>query len=227
MNPEITVAIIEDDPQVLATATAVVAGTPGMTVAGRFDTGAEALKTIPGLRPDVILCDLKLPDMSGDAIVTELRRKGVRSEVIVVTVHDDPDSVFAALRAGANGYLTKPVPPAELVGAIMQIHAKGAPMSAPIARRVLEVLRVPGTASGDSELGVLTPRELEVLDLLSQGFRYKEIAAKLGVSVPTVTTHLHRTYEKLHVTSATAAVGKFLGGAKTPPAPGTGASAGA
>ncbi|MCB1128398.1 MAG: response regulator transcription factor, partial [Verrucomicrobiae bacterium] len=161
-------------------------------------------------------CDLRLPDMTGDAVVTELRHRGVKSEVIVVTVHDDPDSVFTALKAGANGYLTKPVPPADLVAAIVQIYAKGAPMSAPIARRVLDVLRAPGSASVDSELNVLTPRELEVLELLSQGFRYKEIAAKLGVSVPTVTTHLHRTYEKLHVSGATAAVGKFLGGNKMP-----------
>jgi DNA-binding NarL/FixJ family response regulator len=216
MNPEITVAIIEDDPQVLDTAVAVVDGTPGMRVIGRFSNGASALETVPNLKPDVILCDLRLPDMTGDAIVTDLRRQGVKSEVIVVTVHDDPDSVFTALKAGANGYLTKPVPPAELVGAITQVHSKGAPMSAPIARRVLDVLRAPGAASGDSELGVLTRRELEVLELLSQGFRYKEIAAKLGVTVPTVTTHLHRTYEKLHVTSATAAVGKFLGASKMP-----------
>ncbi|MCP5524599.1 MAG: response regulator transcription factor [Verrucomicrobiales bacterium] len=216
MNPEIKVAIIEDDPQVLANAAAIVEGTPGMKVTGRFDTAKEALESIPRLRPDVILCDLRLPDMTGDAVVTELRHRGVKSEVIVVTVHDDPDSVFTALKAGANGYLTKPVPPADLVAAIVQIYAKGAPMSAPIARRVLDVLRAPGSASVDSELNVLTPRELEVLELLSQGFRYKEIAAKLGVSVPTVTTHLHRTYEKLHVSGATAAVGKFLGGNKMP-----------
>lgn len=211
MNVEISVAIIEDDPQVMATTSAVVEGTPGMKVSGRFDTGAKALEGVPDLRPDVVLCDFELPDMRGDAIVAELRQRGVKSEVIVVTVHDDPERVFSALKAGANGYLTKPVPPAELVAAITQVHGKGAPMSAPIARRVLDALRSPVSASGDPGLSVLTPRELEVLELLAQGFRYKEIAAKLGVSLPTVTTHLHRTYEKLHVSSATAAVGKFLG----------------
>lgn len=210
MDLEISVAIIEDDPQVLATVSAVVGGTPGMQVCGCFDTGAQALQTIPELRPDVILCDFQLPDMRGDAIVAGLRQRGVKSEVIVVTVHDDPECVFAALKAGANGYLNKPVPPAELVDAIVQVYGKGAPMSAPIARRVLDALRSPGSASGDSELRELTPRELEVLELLAQGFRYKEIASKLGISLPTVTTHLHRTYEKLHVSSATAAVGKFL-----------------
>ncbi|RME92320.1 MAG: DNA-binding response regulator [Verrucomicrobia bacterium] len=211
MSRPIRVAIVEDDPQLRSTFCAVIEGTPGLERVVAAASAEEALRVFPGLTLDVILCDLSLPRMQGDELVAQLRQLGVKAEVIVVSVHDDPDSIFKALRAGANGYLVKPVSPVELVEAIKQVHAKGAPMSGPIARRVIEAFRTGPGAKGRADLAMLTPRETEVLELLAQGFRYKEIAAKLGVSVPTVTTHLHRIYDKLHVTSATAAVGKYFG----------------
>lgn len=211
MSRSIRVALVEDDPQLRATYCAVLDGTPGLQRVAAAASSEEALHTLPGLEIDVVLCDLSLPGIQGDELVAQLRRLGLKAEVIVVTVHDDPDSIFKALLAGANGYLVKPVSPVELVEAIKQVHAKGAPMSGPIARRVIEAFRTGPAAKGRADLAMLTPRETEVLELLAQGFRYKEIAAKLGVSVPTVTTHLHRIYDKLHVSGATAAVGKYFG----------------
>jgi DNA-binding NarL/FixJ family response regulator len=209
MAEGIRVAIVEDDTQTLASFGAIIEGTPGLALVGRYTSAEEAVKKLPGTAVDVVLTDLEMPGMSGSKLVKELRRHGVKAEVVVVTVHDEPDTIFSVLQAGANGYLVKPLTPARLVEAIQEVHAKGAPMSGPIARLVINTFRE-RSLEAESELDVLTNREREVLEQLARGYRYKEIAANLCVSVRTVTTHLHRIYEKLHVGNATAAVGKYL-----------------
>jgi DNA-binding NarL/FixJ family response regulator len=127
--------------------------------------------------------------------------------VIMITVYDDSDSVFESLAAGASGYLLKPVQLAQLVAAIEEVQAGGAPMSMSIARRVVQTFQKPAPAAGaDAELW---PRETEILSLLAKGFLKKEIAEQLGISYWTVQTHVGRIYKKLHVHSRAQAVAKF------------------
>jgi DNA-binding NarL/FixJ family response regulator len=128
---------------------------------------------------------------------------------MMLTVFEDHDRIFQSLAAGASGYLLKQTPPAKLLEAITELHRGGAPMSTQIARRVVEVFQQPAP-SGDATVG-LSPREKEIIALLGKGFLYKEIASQLGISVETVRTHIHNTYEKLHVRSRTEAVMKVFG----------------
>lgn len=207
-RPPIRVAIIEDHSEVRGYLRAVVSGTPGMTCVGDFPSARPFLKCECVLEPDVVLLDLEMPGMSGIECALELRSRGRKAEILMLTIHDDSEYLFPALAAGACGYLIKPVEPATLIEAIKSLHAGGAPMSGPIARRILAHFREYQARSAHAE--PLTQRECDVMEELTDGSTYQCIANKLGIQRSTVQSHLHRIYEKLHVHNAAAAVARFL-----------------
>jgi DNA-binding NarL/FixJ family response regulator len=155
-----------------------------------------------------VLMDINLPHMSGIECVRRLRERLPKTQVLMLTVYEDSDSIFRALRAGASGYLLKRSEPEQLLEGIRDVFQGGSPMTSQIARKVVQTFRASDEAQ-DLSLK-LTEREAEILDYLAKGYANKEIADKLQVSVPTVRTHLRSIYEKLHVHSRTEAVAKYL-----------------
>jgi len=154
--------------------------------------------------------DINLPGMSGIECVVRMKVRRPATQVLMLTMYEDSELIFESLRAGASGYLLKNQPATELVQAIEQGHAGGAPMSMRIARKVVAYFQQ--ISQPRSEMEQLTRREQEILALLARGYLYKEIADLLGISLSTVRTHLHAIYKKLHVQSRTEAVVKYLGG---------------
>lgn len=206
-----SIAIVEDNPGLGDSLRMVVESTPECRCAGVWRSGEEALRELPALKPDVVLMDIHLPGITG--IETTARLKAVLPDVLVmmVTVYRDHDKIFEALKAGASGYLLKRSSPAEVRKAILDLCGGGAPMSAEIARRVVEAFHKPPMPAGQAviEGTQLTKRETEILDLLSGGLANKEIADRLGLSTETVRVHLKRIYDKLHVRSRTEAAIKY------------------
>ena len=152
--------------------------------------------------------DINLPGMNGVECVRRLKELAPDSLVIMLTVYEDTENIFNALAAGASGYLLKRTPRAEVLDAIREVHRGGSPMTTHIARKVVQSFQQTGASSQPTES--LSPREQEVLDCLSKGFLYKEIADKLGIGYETVHTYIRRIYEKLQVRTRTEAVAKFL-----------------
>jgi len=203
-----TVAIVEDDAGIREDLVALLNGSPGYRCVGACASGEEALIEIPFWRPAVVLMDINLPQMSGIECVARLKAKMPDLLVLMLTVYEDGDSIFRALKAGASGYLVKRLASDKLLEAIQEVTAGGAPMSCHIARKVVQFFNQAGPSPEMSEN--LTPRELEILDLLVAGCFFKEIADQLGISGETVRTHVNHIYRKLHVRSRTEAVVKYL-----------------
>jgi DNA-binding NarL/FixJ family response regulator len=208
MTPTITVSLIEDHARTRETLTKLIDATEGLRCISSYGSGEAALEKIPLDRPDVALVDINLPGMNGVECVAKLRQVMPSLRLLMLTTYEQSDVVFNALRAGASGYLLKNLPPEELTEALKAVYAGGAPMSMQVARKVVEFFHQP--AKPESDLDVLTQREREVLALLANGLRYKEIASQLNVSLNTVRTHATHIYEKLHVQSRTEATVKFL-----------------
>ncbi len=203
----IEVAIVEDDDRVRASLARLVARAEGLRCASQYGDAENALHSLPALKPDVVLMDVKLPRMSGIECVAQLKPLLPATQFIMLTVYQDNDLIFRALAAGATGYLLKRTRGPQLAAAIRDVHQGGSPMSNDIARKVVEFFRREAPpAPGE----MLTSREQEVLTLLSKGFLYKEIAEKLGVGYDTVHTHVRRVYEKLQVHSRTQAAALHL-----------------
>jgi DNA-binding NarL/FixJ family response regulator len=210
----IRVALVEDDPQVRDGLALLIDASPGFRCVAALATAELALARIPEAQPDVVLMDIRLPGMSGIECIRQLKRVNPALQIMMLTVFEDHDRIFQSLAAGASGYLLKQTPPDRLIEAIADLHGGGAPLSAPIARRLVEHFQVPAKPS---EAGaVLSPREHEILQWLAKGFLYKEIAEQLGLSVETVRTHIRNIYEKLHVRSRTEAVMKIFGALSQP-----------
>ena len=171
-------------------------------------SGEEAIKTAVSLQPDVVLMDINLPGMNGVECVRQLKQVAPAIQVVMLTVYEDTDNIFNALAAGASGYLLKRTRSAELLQSLREVHRGGSPMTTHIARKVVQSFQKSGPSPQPTEN--LSQREQEVLDCLSQGFLYKEIADKLGISYETVHTYIRRIYEKLQVRTRTEAVAKFL-----------------
>ncbi|MBI1842790.1 MAG: response regulator transcription factor [Verrucomicrobia bacterium] len=170
-------------------------------------TAEEALRVIPKQRPDIVLMDIQLPNISGIECTAQLKQLLPAVQIIMVTVYEDTDRIYKALRAGACGYLLKRCSPEELISAIREVQQGGAPMSREIARKVIASFQESITATAEVE--DLSPREREILELLAQGLANKEIAQRVGVSDGTVRWHLRHVYNKLHVRSRTEAALKF------------------
>lgn len=204
------VAVVEDDPRYRNFLRTLLEEAPGFRCVGAFSSVETALPVIESEPPDLLLLDLQLPGMPGEQSIAEFRRRVPRLEVVVLTFHQDPHRLFPCLEAGAVGYLTKPIGPADLMSALQEVRAGGSPMSGPIARLVLRSFQNRGSSC--SELESLTSRELEVLREIAAGSVPKEVAATLGIAVRTVQTHLRNIYEKLHVHSRSQAVACYLKG---------------
>jgi DNA-binding NarL/FixJ family response regulator len=204
----ITVSIVEDNEQLRETLARVIGRAEGFRCVSHYGDAESALKALPRDNPAVVLMDINLPGMNGVECVRRLRQIAPSIQVVMLTVYEDTDNIFNALAAGAAGYLLKRTKSAELLEAIREVHRGGSPMTTHIARKVTQSFQRAGPSPQAAEN--LSEREQEVLDCLSQGFLYKEIADKLGISYETVHTYIRRIYEKLQVRTRTEAVAKFL-----------------
>lgn len=207
-DPIIDVAIVEDNSALANGLRKIIESASDFRCLGVWTTAEEALKKIDAFCPQVVLMDINLPGMSGIQATALIKQHLPEVQVIMVTVYRDHDQIFAALKAGASGYLLKRSTPEEVRQAIRDVKSGGAPMSAEIARRVVEAFHQPMKAKVDEDMK-LSKRETEILEHLTKGLANKEIADRLDISVETVRVHLCRVYEKLHVHSRTEAAMKF------------------
>jgi DNA-binding NarL/FixJ family response regulator len=204
----ITVSIVEDNEQLRNTLARVISRAEGFRCVSQYGDAESALVGLPKDRPQVVLMDINLPGMNGVECVRNLKHVLPELQVVMLTVYEDTENIFNALAAGAAGYLLKRTKSAELLAALHEVHRGGSPMTTHIARKVTQSFQKAGPSPLSTEN--LSEREQQVLDCLSQGFLYKEIADKLGVSYETVHTYIRRIYEKLQVRTRTEAVAKFL-----------------
>ena len=201
------IAIVEDNKVIRESLTEFVHADPECQCVCACATAEEALKVIPKHQPDIVLMDIQLPNMSGIECTAQLKQLLPSVQIIMVTVYEDTERIFKALRAGACGYLLKRCAPEELISAIREVRQGGAPDVAgnrPQGHRFIS-----GTGDGGHGSGRLSPREREILELLASGFPNKQIAARLGLTDGTVRWHLRHVYHKLHVRSRTEAALKF------------------
>lgn len=205
----ITVAIVEDDAQVRHSLEGIVKRGTGVLCTGAFGSAEEALRELPRLHPRVVLMDINLPGMDGVECVRKLSGLLPEMQMVMLTVYDNTDAIFNSLAAGASGYLLKPVSAAQLLAAVKDVYAGGAPMTSNIVRKVVQTFKQPGATARETEN--LSAREQEVLDYLAKGYLYKEIAEQLGIGYGTVHTYIERIFKKLHVRSRAQAVAKYLG----------------
>jgi len=205
----ISVAIVEDNPEVRSNLSRYIDGAPGFTCACVCASAEEALRVIPQSPPDVVLMDIQLPGMSGITCTSSLKEVLPSVPVMMLTVYEDTDMIFNALKAGASGYLLKRTDPARVLEAVTELHHGGAPMTGQIARKVIASFHhiKPKERAEDK----LTRREEQILELLAQGYVTKEIASKLNITAATTCFHLKHIYDKLHVRSRVEAVIRYLG----------------
>ena len=201
-----TVVIVEDDGGLREQLVQILDSASDIKCLGAYRSGEEALPQILEKRPEVVLMDIKLPGMSGIQCVTEIKKVIPDMQILMVTIYEDSERIFRALKAGANGYLVKSGPPEQLLESIRDVHKGGAPMSSHIARKVVKHFHLIGPSVTETEN--LSPREREVLDLLGQGFIYKEIGDKLNIGPETVRTYVKNICQKMHVRGRIEAVAK-------------------
>tara|TARA_Y100000766_G_scaffold114617_1_gene98394 strand:- start:6558 stop:7220 length:663 start_codon:yes stop_codon:yes gene_type:complete len=210
-SKQIQVWLVEDNEVFRRNVQRVINSLEGMTCEGSFDSAEatfKALQTNPA--PDVILLDVQLPGVDGIAALTEFREAIPETRVIILTVFDDADKIFRAVCAGASGYVLKASGTDKIGEAIRQVMGGGAPMTPEVAKKVLDAFANSDLLPSEKGDYGLTAREQEILRLLAEGLLKKEIADALSISVNTVSTHLRRVYDKLHVNTNTGAVAKAL-----------------
>jgi len=203
----IKIAIVEDNKTTREGLETIVNLSPDFRCICTCSTAEEALRVLPQHKPELVLMDIQLPNMSGVDCVARLKELLPSVKAIMVTVYEDPDRIFRALRAGASGYLLKRSTPEEVLNAMREVQQGGGAMSGEIARKVIGYFREQTSAS--TEFEQLTSREREVLELVVHGLSNKEICERLSVTVDAVRWHLKHIYQKLHVHSRTEAVLKF------------------
>ncbi|MBE2229716.1 MAG: response regulator transcription factor [Chitinophagaceae bacterium] len=212
---QITVFIVDDNRELRNALEEIVSMSEGYRCTGTASSAEEAVDRIPICRPDVVLMDINLgTEESGIDVVRMLKPRVPDTNFMICTVYEEDEKIFEALSAGASGYILKKTPPGRMLEAIRELYEGGAPMSSQIARKVVAAFQQQQNQApaGDAEkLNVLTAREMEILELLSKGLMYKEIASQTFLSPETVRKHVYHIYEKLHVTNRVAAVNKFYG----------------
>ena len=204
----IRVAIVEDEASVRENLARLVDSAPGFSCVCRCASAEEAMRVLTKHFPDVALMDINLPGKSGIDCVRELKRSLPATQFLMLTIEEDSRRVFESLQAGATGSLVKNLPPEKILDAVAEVQRGGSPISSHIARLIVRSFhqaapKLPPETN-------LTPRESEILALLARGYRSKEIADELKISVPTVNTHVRNVYDKLHVRSRAEAVARFL-----------------
>ena len=201
----ITVAIVEDNAGICEEVQQILAEDPGCVCVCVCRNFLAALAEIPRARPDVVIMDINLPDGSGIEATRQLKQILPQTQIMIFTIYEESEEIFRALEAGASGYLLKDTAPEELLRSINEIHQGGVPMTGEVARKVIRSFhKIPVKTEP------LTSREVEILDLLAQGYVSKEIASQLSISGETVKSHLKHIYDKLHVRTRTEAVIKYL-----------------
>lgn len=208
----IRVAVIEDDAVVRQRLVSMLRQTGGCTCIGDFANAEHALAGLPAMPVQVVLVDVNLPGMDGVECVRQLSGRMPDVLFMMLTVHEDADTIFEALKAGAAGYLLKPVCKDELLKAICDLLAGGSPITSSIARKVVMSFHRPSSPNPEqvgNQLQSLSERELAVLEMLAKGYIYKEIAGQLGISLWSVSTYVQRAYKKLHVSGRAEALAKL------------------
>jgi two-component system, NarL family, response regulator LiaR len=209
MNKDIAVAIVEDNDDIRKSLAAFVENAQGMFCVAQYTNAETALKEIPELLPDIVLMDIGLPKMNGIDCIRKLKPLCPGVQFMICTIYDEDEKIFDALQAGANSYILKRSKSDVLIEAIRDLYEGGSPMSSDIARKI--VLSFQKKQIPDRTVFGITPREEEILNLLAEGLSYKEIAAKIFISIKTIRKHIYNIYEKLHVDSRMEAVNKFFG----------------
>lgn len=204
----IKVALIEDQRDVRDGLAVLINGSAGFKCVSSFRTMEDALRHIGADLPDVVLTDIGLPGMSGLEGINILKGRHPDLPIIALTVYDDDERIFDALCAGASGYLLKNTPPARLLESLKEVATGGAPMSPEVARRVIDLFRM--FRPPDRSPSGLTLQEIQLLKLIVEGHSYKTAAAKMGISISTVSFHLQNIYSKLQVHSKSEAVAKAI-----------------
>jgi DNA-binding NarL/FixJ family response regulator len=205
----ISVSIVDDEKKLCQSIATFLNASPGFRCLSIYGSAKAALQKLPDDQPDVVLMDINMAGMDGIECVRQLKALAPQIQIVMLTVYEDTEKIFAALAAGATGYLLKRYEPEELLQAIRDVQAGGSPMSNSIARKVVASFQKAGRANEKQNL--LTTREEAVLDSLARGLAYKQIGDELGISINTIRTHLRHIYEKLHVQSRTEAVAKYYG----------------
>ncbi len=205
----ISLAIVEDLAEVREGLKQFISLNPEFTILDTFQTAEDAMHQLPKLNPDIVIMDINLPGMNGIECIRQIKKKIPRTQFMMFTVYENDEKVFEALKAGASGYLLKNTGLLQLIAALKELYNGGSPMSANIARKLVSLFQ---NEHADKEPTTeLSKRENEILQLLSKGLLYKEIADQLGISVGTVRQHIHKIYEKLHVQNRTEALNKAFG----------------
>lgn len=207
MKMPILVSIVEDDAQARKILAGWIQSANGFKLAGDWGSAESAIAELPQKESHVVLMDINLPGMNGVEAIKKLKPLLPKTQFVMLTVYEDADHIYSALTAGATGYLLKQTPREELFAALQEVYGGGSPMTSNIARKVVQAFQQ--KMRHDEVHYDLSPRESEVLELLSRGYLYKEIAESLQISTPTVNTYIRRIYEKLHVRSRSQAVAKY------------------
>lgn len=205
----ITACIVEDDVSLRSIYAEWLNEAKDFRLLKQFGNGLQAVAALPQLNPDVVLMDINLPGLNGVECVRQLKTQMPQTQFVMITVYDDPDRVFRALTAGATGYLLKETQQENLIASLRAVHRGGSPMSFDIARKVVRFFQQPVPSGPQEEMETLSARELQVLELVGQGYLIKEIGEALQLSQHTVDNYLRRIYEKLHVHSRAQAAAKY------------------
>ena len=205
----ISIAIVEDLDVIRNGLKDFISLSTDFLVVGSFKTGEEALQQLPVIRPDIVIMDINLPGMNGIECIRQVKDKSPSTQFMMFTVYENDDKVFEALKAGASGYLLKNTGLLQIAESVKELHEGGSPMSANIARKMVNLFR--DTDKKTPFLDLLSNREKEILQLLAKGLLYKEIAEQLTITTGTVRIHIHKIYEKLHVQNRTEAINKAFG----------------
>lgn len=206
-----SVVIVEDNHDIRNALEQIIEMSASYTMAGACISGEEALKRIPKIKPKVVLMDIHLGGIDGIEVVRQLKADFPEILFMMCTIYEEDEKIFEALSAGASGYILKKTSPAKLLEAIDELLQGGAPMSSQIARKVVAAFQNKPIAAADGNLSELSKKEMEVLQMLSKGLLYKEIADALNISPETVRKHVYHIYEKLHVSNRIEAVNKYFG----------------
>ncbi|HEX5653453.1 MAG TPA: response regulator transcription factor [Chitinophagaceae bacterium] len=208
----ISVCIVDDNRELRNALEEIISMSDGYRCAGTISTAEDAIRQIPLLKPDVVLMDINLGSgESGIDCVRALKPRIPATNFMMCTVYEEDEKIFEALSAGASGYILKKTTPSRMLEAIRELYEGGAPMSSQIARKVVAAFLNKPSSSTGNDLNSLTHREREILELLSRGMMYKEIALALNLAHETIRKHVYHVYEKLHVTNRVEAVNKFFG----------------
>ncbi len=206
---EIKVAIFEDNKMLRESLQQLINNAGDMVCAGAFSDANKLVRNMQQANPDVVMMDINMPGLSGIEAVQMIKEKFPLVQILMQTVFEENDKIFAAICAGASGYMLKKTPPQKMIEAIRETYLGGAPMAASVAVKVLQMFRLQ-TKAGKNEFIDLSGREKEILALLVKGKSYKAVASECFISIDTVSTHVRHIYEKLHVHSKSEAVAKAI-----------------